>query len=153
MPFIIIALFLAAAIGGGLSVAAQSALPGDALWGFKVVINENVEAALASAGKEQAIFDIAAIEARIQEAATLASQSTLPAEIKERVVSNVESHARNIVAEIAKLESSGEYTLAADVAARYQAVLSKTISAGLDVRLLLDEASRLFADLDQKTNQ
>lgn len=44
MPFIAIALVAALALGGGLSVAAQGAQPGDALYPYKTTVNDNVQA-------------------------------------------------------------------------------------------------------------
>lgn len=132
MPFIAIALLLAAAIGGGTSVAAQNALPGDALWGFKVGVNESVGAALAPSGKAQADFDIAAMESRMKEATTLAANGKLSADAKADVETNFEAHAKSVQAEIAKLEDSGDYSGAADVAARFQAAVATHASALAD---------------------
>ena len=153
MPFIVILLLLAAAIGGGTSVAARHSLPGEPLWGFKTGVNERIGSALAPEGNAQASFDIAAIEERIREAAALAAGSKLSAELKAKIESNVETHAKSVVAEITTIGSAGGYAIASDIAARYQSALSKTVSGGLEIRAALDEASRLFADLDQKTNQ
>jgi len=130
MPFIAIALILAAAIGGGTSIAAQNALPGDALWGFKTSINENVQAALAPEGKAQADFDIGAIDERMNEAAKLAAGGRLNADTQADVETNLDGHAKSVAEQIAKLQEQGDYATAADVAARFQAAVAARI-AGL----------------------
>ncbi len=163
MPFIALALFLAAAVGGGASIAAQNALPGDALWGFKVGINENIEAALAADGQAQADFDIKAIEARMQEAAELSANARLTADVRADIEANFESHVKSVQAQVAKLEAEGKYSAAADVAARFQATLAAHASAlseagvstELDtfihkIRTTLDTASTLSAQASAK---
>lgn len=129
MPFIAIALIVAAAIGGGTSLAAQNSLPGDALWGFKVGVNENVRAALAAEGKSQADFDISAIEARMEEASKLAANGRLDAQAQAKIEANFDAHAKNVAAQVAKLQERGDYSAAADVAARFQATVASRASA------------------------
>lgn len=128
MPFIAIALALAVALGGGVSVASQHALPGDALWGFKVGVNENIRAALAAEGKAQANFDIEAIEMRLKEAAKLAANARLSADARADLEENFEAHVESVRAQIASLEERGDYAGAADVAARFQAALAANAS-------------------------
>ncbi len=146
MPFIAIALIIAAAVGGGTSFAAQNALPGDALWSFKVNVNENVEAALAPAGKAQADFDIGVIEARLKETAKLVAGSTLSANAKTDIESNLDVHAKDVEAQIARLQAQGDFAAAADIAARYQAVLAANESA------LADAEASAPADTESKAS-
>lgn len=42
MPFIAIAVFIALALGGGVTVAADQAKPGDALYSYKTSVNDSV---------------------------------------------------------------------------------------------------------------
>ena len=129
MPFIAIALIVAAALGGGTSFAAQSALPGDALWGFKVGVNENVRAALAAEGKAQADFDLSAIEERMREAAALAAKGRLNAEVQADIQGNFGAHAESVQKQILRLQEKGDYAAAADVAARFQATVATHATA------------------------
>lgn len=158
MPFIAIALIVAAAIGGGTSVAAQNALPGDALWSFKININEKVGAAIAPEGKAQANFDIAALEARMKEASALAADGRLHAQAQAHIEANFEAHARNVALQIEKLQDKGDFEAAAEVAARFQAAVATNASALVDadiqdattllskVRGTLEAASSISAD-------
>src|SRR3989344_4741210 len=159
MPFIAIALIVAAALGGGTSIAAQSALPGDALWGFKVGVNENVRAALAAEGKAQADFDLSAIEERMKEAAALAANGRLNAEAQADIQGNFGAHAESVQKQILRLQEKGDYAAAADVAARFQATVATHATALANakaqavlgnlinkVQTTLDTASSLSAD-------
>lgn len=147
MPFIAIALLLAAAIGGGTSVAAQHALPGEALWNFKVGVNERIGAALAASAEAQAHFDIAVIEARMQEAAKLAAEEKLTAETKASLEENFELHAKSVQEQIAKLESDGNYATAAETAARFQAAVASNASTLAEANNAADAQAEVKAHL------
>ena len=142
MPFIVIALMLAAVIGGGTSIAAQSALPGDALWGFKVVINERL----------QPSNDIAAIQTRLQEAKELSEQGKLNAKERADILSNIDEHAAAVEKQINNCRSIGDYTTAAALATNLQAALAGAAGV-LDVRTMLDVASGLSAEANAKLKQ
>ena len=142
MPFIIIALILAAVIGGGTSIAAQSALPGDALWGFKVVINERLQPG----------NDIAAIQTRLQEAKELSEQGKLNAKERADILSNIDEHAAAVEKQINNSRSIGDYTTAAALATNLQAALAGAAGV-LDVRTMLDVASGLSAEANAKLKQ
>jgi len=142
MPFIVIALMLAAVIGGGTSIAAQSALPGDALWGFKVVINERL----------QPSNDIAAIQTRLQEAKELSEQGKLNAKERADILSNIDEHAAAVEKQINNSRSIGDYTTAAALATNLQAALAGAAGV-LDVRTMLDVASGLSAEANAKLKQ
>ena len=142
MPFIAIALLIAAAIGGGTSVAAQNALPGDALWGFKVVINERLQPG----------NDIAAIQTRLQEAKELSEQGKLNAKERADILSNIDEHAAAVEKQINNSRSIGDYTTAAALATNLQAALAGAAGV-LDVRTMLDVASGLSAEANAKLKQ
>lgn len=129
MPFIAIALMVAAALGGGATIAANNSLPGDALWNFKVSVNERAQAALASGEKAKADWDISLVKTRLEEAHKLAAQGKLSAEAKADIEANFDGHAKAVATHIAKLEAKGDYATAADVAARFQATVASRVSA------------------------
>ncbi len=147
MPFITIALLIAAALGGGASVAAQNSLPGDALWGFKVGVNENIQAALAADGKAQADFDIGAIETRMKEAATLSSEARLTADVRADIESNFDAHVKSVQEQVAKLEAKGDYSAAADVAARFQATIASNASVLSDAGAKTESSAEASAEV------
>lgn len=145
MPFIAIALVVAAAIGGGTSLAAQNALPGNPLWNFKVAVNENIQAALAAEGKAQAEFDIAAIEARLNEARELAAQARLSADAQADLETNFEKHSASVAQQITKMHADGDFSAAADIAARFQAALATGGSALADANVSAEAATEASA--------
>ena len=143
MPFIVIALLLSAAIGGGVSVVAQSALPGDMLWSFKTEVLERLHSG----------DDISAIQTRLQEAEELAAQGKLNTEIQAKLVSNITAHAAAAEKQITESESRGDYAAASAIATNLQAALAKGTPGALDLRALLDTASRLSAEASAKAKQ
>jgi len=129
MPLIAIALLVAAALGGGVSVAANSSLPGDTLWGFKTTVNENVEGAFAANDEAKANWDISVASARLDEAQKLAAEGKLDANAQAALTANFDNHAQDVANLVAKLEAKGNTTAAAAVATRFQATLAQHASA------------------------
>src|SRR3989338_8656509 len=143
MPFIGIALLLAAVIGGGTSFAAQSALPGDALWKFKTEVF----------GRLRQSDTVVAIQPRLQEAQELAAQGKLTTKMQAELVSNITAHAAAAEKQIIESESRGDYAAASAIATNLQAALAKGTPGALDLRALLDPASRLSAEASAKAKQ
>jgi hypothetical protein len=146
MPFIVLSLLVAVTLGGGVSFAAQGALPGDPLWGFKIGVNERMESALTFPEKEKAVLDIATAQRRIDEAARLAASGGLSSSTVAMLGSNFDVHARRMIDHVAKLQDQGKFGDAALVAAQFQALVAKNISALPDMRDTLDLASELSAE-------
>lgn len=153
MPFITIALLIAAALGGGASVAAQNSLPGDSLWNFKVQVNERIAETVAVGNKAKADWDISAAQERLDEAAGLSAKGKLDAGAQAKIQGNFDAHAKAIAERVAALQSEGDYVAAADVAARFQAMLAKEARGVLDIRASLDSASTLSAEASAKVKQ
>ncbi len=143
MPFVVIAILLAAVMGGGVSLAAQDALPGDALWSFKVGVVERLQHGA----------DIAAIQTRLQEAEALATQGKLNTSAQAKLVSNITAHAAVVVVRITDRIGAGDYASAASIATNLQATLAKGASGALDLHSLLDTASNLSAEASEKAKQ
>ncbi|MEK7109509.1 MAG: DUF5667 domain-containing protein [Patescibacteria group bacterium] len=156
MPAIVIALLIAAVLGGGTAVAAQNSLPGDTLWGFKTAVNENVQGALAINDEAKAGWAILLAVARLDEAQKLAAQGKLDDKAQAALQANFDAHAEDVAALVAKLQSKGNTAAAAAVATRWQAELAKhaegitqaSASFIADVRGTLDAAANLSASLD-----
>lgn len=125
MPFIAIALIIAAALGGGAATAAQGSLPGDALWGFKVNVNERVETALSFSEEAKANADLRAIEARLKEAAELNAKGRLSADVRAQIEDNFDARVESVESHIERLQAQGDFAAAADVAARFQATIAR----------------------------
>lgn len=142
MPFIIVAMALAAVIGGGASVAAKNALPGDALWSFKTMIVEPL----------QADGDSDVIRKRIKEAEKLANQGRLGANARAELISHITAHTLSAEKQINNKWKNGEYTAAATLATNLQTALVQAAGI-LDIRALLDTASSLSEKVNATVKQ
>lgn len=122
MP-IILGLIIAAAVGGGIGVVAEKALPTDPLYGFKVGVNENIRSAFAVGATAQANWDIEAANRRLDEAERLAAEGSLDAKTSADIASNFEAHVSSIKNEITKLRADKDFTAAAKATSDLEAVL------------------------------
>jgi hypothetical protein len=93
-------LALAVLAGGGVSYAAEVALPGDSLYWVKTDVNEKVGDALAVTSRAQVSWDARKVERRLEEATTLAADGRLDpraqAEIESRVDESLTEFARSV---------------------------------------------------------
>lgn len=125
MPFIAIALIIAATVGGGTALAAENALPGDPLWGVKVGVDERLAGMLATNSQAQAEQDVADIKTRVAEAEQLQIKGQLNTEAQDEISANLDAHAQDAAQLIASMQSSGNAEGAATVAADFQAAMSQ----------------------------
>lgn len=102
---IIIALLL----GGGVSVAAEGALPGSVLYPVKVGINEEVRSAFA-VGENQVRWDMRRVERRISEARELAERGRLDAEVRAKIEARLSAHAEEFEKNMEALSEKGNET-------------------------------------------
>ena len=116
--FAAIAIILAVALSGGVTYAAEGALPGDALYPIKVRINEEVRAALATSAEADADWDARRVERRLEEAAVLAATGELDAETRVHLEERFAVHAERVKARVEKLEQAGKVEQAERVSER-----------------------------------
>ncbi len=123
MP-IIASLLIAVLLGGGsAAAAAEGAKPGDALYSIKVGVNEKVAAALALSDERRGEKEAELAARRLDEAAQLAAEGSLSAEVKADLETRFQEHADRVEDRIAKLEAKGNAVAAADVASKFEASL------------------------------
>jgi hypothetical protein len=122
MP-IILGLVVALALGGGVSLAANQALPGDALYGVKVHVNEGLQSALAFSDEARANVDISDIDARLAEAEQLQAEGRLNADTLAILEANFDEHAQRVAQRIADFQAKQNFSAAADLAAKFQTSL------------------------------
>lgn len=101
-------------VGGGTASAAQGSLPGDALYGIKVSVNERVELALAQDTASKATLEVELAQRRVEEAQSLAVAGRLDAATAEKLAITVETHAQNAETLADEVEAS-EPGVAAEV--------------------------------------
>ena len=116
-------LLVVAFLGGGTSLAAEGAVPGDFLYPVKVKFNEEVRAALAVSGEADASWEARRAERRLEEAVELSARGSIPAEAYARVEANFAASADRAQEKIEALDARGETRIAASIASRFEAAL------------------------------
>lgn len=117
-------ILLVLASSGGISFAAEGALPGDLLYPVKVGINEEVRAAVSFSAEAKANWDARRLERRLEEAEELAHKKEFSAEVRSKIEENFEAHAERVERRIADFESKGEVQSAADLSSNFETSLS-----------------------------
>lgn len=128
-----IALLIAILFSGGVSFAAERALPGDVLYPVKVNVNEEVRGLIALNQEGKAEWESKRAERRLEEAEKLAISGELKAEIIAKLEDNFEEHADKVEERIAKLEEKGNIEAA------------ERLSSALEIAL--DSHDRVIATL------
>jgi len=118
---LVLALFISS---GGVSYAAESALPGDVLYPVKTRVNESVRGALARSGSAKVAWAMTVAGERVKEAATLAAEGRLSASTQQELQADFEQHAREATESIAETEASNPET-SSETAVRFEAQLSE----------------------------
>ncbi len=131
---ILIAILLAT--GGGVSVAAEQALPGDALYQVKVGINEPVRAALALSAEAKADVEARFAEKRVAEMEKLAQAGRFSEEKLTIVQARFDEHVEKMSERIARFEEEGKVEIAARLSSKLESRLMahEKIVAELEAR-------------------
>lgn len=122
MPAFLIAAIVAL-LGGGTSVAAENALPGEALYAMKTEVNERVVSALSFGKDAKAEWEARRAERRLEEVATLANEGELKTDVSVRIRANFKAHADRVQARVEALTAAGDTDKAADLASRFEGSL------------------------------
>jgi hypothetical protein len=121
MPAIILALVLA--FSGGTVAAANTSLPGDALYPIKERV-ENFRLNLKGETEGKARLQLGHFEKRLTEAEALAIKGRLDADASAKVEANFDRHEQRLNELIAKLEAEGNTEAAAKLSSNLEAALS-----------------------------
>jgi hypothetical protein len=106
---------IAVLLGGGTSLAAEGAVPGDVLYPVKTVVNENMVSAVTVTTEGEAQWRARLAERRLEEAAELVAEGKFDAEIEARLTSDIQKHLTRAHDEVKTLESEGEYEQALEI--------------------------------------
>jgi hypothetical protein len=109
-------------LGGGVSVAARSALPGHLLYPVKVNVNEEVRAALASSDEAKAKVDADRAEERLEEAEEVSVEEDVDAQTRADIEANFKLFADSTEARITAL-ADVDARAAADIASEFETAL------------------------------
>src|SRR3989344_5060788 len=101
MPILIAILI---ALGGGVSFAAEKALPGDALYPVKVNVTEQVRGFATLDARAKVEWEATLAERRLKEAEDLAAEGKLDSETRARLEANFKAHADRVQLRIENFE-------------------------------------------------
>ena len=119
-----IALIIALCLGGGVSFAAENAVPGDALYVVKTEVNENVRAALAVSTEAKARWQTKAAERRLQEAEKLSARGELSADVAAKLGAEFSEHAEAALEGASTLAAEGNTDASAEITTSLEAAVS-----------------------------
>lgn len=122
--FATIFLAILVALGGGTAAAAENAAPGDALYPFKIHVNESVRGALAVSTDAEADWQSTRAVRRLEEAAHLAAEGRLDTETREQLRTKFAEHQEKAERLLAQLSAKGNTEAAAAVSSHIEANLA-----------------------------
>src|SRR3989344_552296 len=118
-------------IGGGISYAAESSLPGSLLYSLKVSVTEPLREKLAFSAASQAHLEVQLAERRLSEVSSLASEGRLDAKVKDSLFNEAARHVTKFKEKLAEADEGIAPESAAD--------LSSHLEASLDAHVELAE--------------
>ncbi|HVW66275.1 MAG TPA: DUF5667 domain-containing protein [Candidatus Peribacteraceae bacterium] len=146
--------------GSGISYAAESALPGDPLYGVKVHVNEAVQAGLAFSPAAKARVNAQIADERLHEAEQLAARGRLTTDASTSLVAAFQTHLDDAHQAIADVAAAGKAQDAATIddevahaLQNHAAVLNSLAAAdsGSDVHSEIAVILQNVEDATQKT--
>lgn len=133
---LLIALFMTTSTFG-VTLAADSALPGDLLYGVKVNINEEIKSVLRFSPASRIAWKKERVERRLMEASHLAAQGRLDEESAEKLSRLFVEQSGEMIEEVRAIVGAGNSLLAAEASGEFEESLD-THEAVL-ARLIVDE--------------
>src|SRR3989344_4614931 len=118
---LVVALFISS---GGVSYAAEGALPGDFLYAVKTGINEPLQGALAVTQSAKTAWAMEVAGERVKEATTLAAQGRLDTETQGQLETSFSRHAQLAASGIEE-QSSISLDIGIEAATRFEAQLGE----------------------------
>ncbi len=98
-------LIIIAISGVSVSSVAQAALPGDALYGFKINVSENIKSLTKTTPEAKARYEIERVNKRFEETAVLVAQGRLNNEASSVINMQIEKHSDKAQESAQQLES------------------------------------------------
>lgn len=125
------------AIMATASYAAEQALPGDALYGFKVHVNESVRGAFSFSAENKAKWEIEKIERRAEEKRELEAESHMTVEANAEIESRSQDSAEKVREVIVRLQTEWK----AEAATSLEGGLNTALKAIITAQARHDEKS------------
>jgi len=120
-------------MGGTVSFAAESSVPGDALFSVKVYMNESVRGAVAMTPKAKADWEVKLVERRLEEVEKLAMTPDAPQEIQQVAERNLERYSERVKKRIEKFDENEDGDNAIETASRLSNVYNSHEQVLLDM--------------------
>jgi len=114
---------LALAIGTGVVFAAQNALPGNPLYGFKINVIEQVQTGLVFSDQQKAKLDVVFVDRRLAEAEALAEQNKLTGELKNQLYLHFEEKSAELMKDIDSLKNDHDDAAVAELNSSFDQTL------------------------------
>lgn len=118
-----VAVLTALIIGGGVSYAAEGALPGDTLYPVKLNLNEKVMGKFAFSQKARVNVETRLAERRLEEAEELAANGRLNENLQAHIEKSFEAHASNVAKELVAITDKSDIETAAEVSSQFVSTL------------------------------
>jgi len=128
------ALILAIVLSGGISYAAEGAVPGDILYPVKTEINENIRSAVAFSTESEGRVQVQLAQHRLEEASELSAEGKLTSDVASELAEEFAFHANNALDIAAQLKAQGKTEAAAALSSKIETVLSTNIESVANAR-------------------
>ncbi|HEV7424104.1 MAG TPA: DUF5667 domain-containing protein [Candidatus Paceibacterota bacterium] len=120
MPIILLLMLM---VGGGTSIAANHALPGDVLYPIKIHVNEKVESMFAFGANANAKVEAEQANKRLQETEQLSASGSISVEAKDQIKTNFDQHANKVKEFVADIKTKGDASAADSVNSKFESSL------------------------------
>lgn len=117
----------------GISYAAESSVPGDVLYPFKVGVNEQVQGFFHFDSKSKAQWEIDRIQRRLEEAETLKGKGKLDIKTKHELKEELKINTKIVEEHIKDLRAEGEEDAAAEIESSFDTLFTIHEDAALDI--------------------
>ncbi len=121
--FIALIVAISMVVSGGVSLAAEQSLPGEALYAIKTHVNEPIRGALAVSEQAQADWDARRVERRLEEAEALSVGGRLTADLRAAIEEQVKERVEAVKESVTTLRGHDDVSSAAEVSARLEVAL------------------------------
>lgn len=118
-----VALLFVLVCTGGVSLAAEGSLPGDALYSLKVNVNESVKSFVAVTPEAKAKFALEVTDKRLKEAAILSQSGKLNTQTGEIIKKQLNRQANQVKFQVASLVSTNNLRAAQEIAVNFESSL------------------------------
>lgn len=122
--------------GSTIIVAANQALPGNTLYGFKVGVNEEIQSFLKPTPAARLVFESQRTEERLSEAHALIARGNFTPEAQQTIKENIEKHSQEISRQAQELAETNP-EIYAEVKSQTQNALARKVE---EIKALAEES-------------